>query len=173
MTHSSLFPSLAEQNLPCQLLSIVTFVINLMLNVQKPIRFKFQRLRIYLPITMDIRHWNPKRTPLGEKVLLSPGSEDCVFENETEGPNRRLETEDFREEGKEDGVFFHGLDVEGFGGDFFGCGVFEIEFEAVTDKFCVFGFGGGDDDEPKAGGKGVCLALVMHDIGGGPRRGQR
>jgi hypothetical protein len=55
------------------------------------------------------------------------------------------------------------LDVKCFSCGRFGGGVFEIELEAVTDEFSVFGFGGGDDDEPKAGGEGVCLENVRYE----------
>jgi hypothetical protein len=122
--------------------------------------FEFKCVFVDVFVAVDDGDGDPECTSFGEEVFLSDGSESAIFETETEGPYGGFEAENFREEGEEDGVFFHGEDVEGLRCDFCGGGVFDVEGYAFADHFEILWFGECNDDVPESGGKGVCLLLT-------------
>jgi hypothetical protein len=57
-----------------------------MFHLDKSFRFEFKRIFVNFFITMDNRHWNPERTSFGKEVFLSTGTENAIFQTESERP---------------------------------------------------------------------------------------
>jgi len=158
MSHTGLLPALAEQYFTGEFIDIPVICF-FVFDFEESMWLECEGIFVDFLISVYDRYGHPYGTAFGEEVFFSSGAEDCVFEDETERPNGRFETEYFGEERQQDGVLFHCLDVEGFRGDCFITWVFEIQCDSVSDEFLVFRGRGGNNNEPESGGESIGLGI--------------